>query len=380
MKKSLTILILILLAIPVVYAAPPVGPTFDIQLIQDGNDGSTLSIAVQVKGSSLPAENTLKAATIDVTYDNTKLAFYNDASAHPPVWNANIVYLNGYSETSANDNTTFVRLLILGGGVGSSGGGNPPGYGVSTSYDTWVQLKFNILNSSAAASFDVISNSVAISLFSLLHNSDKSGNGTSYTSSSIALHGLSDEPLPVELNSFNAKVKQGDVELAWQTKTEVNNYGFEVERKSAAKSWEKISFIKGNGNSNSEKEYSFVDKNLTDGSQYTYRLKQLDNDGKFSYSDEVEVEVVPSNYELFQNYPNPFNPTTNIKFSLPEDSKVIINIYNMLGQKVMELINSDYQAGFHQVQLNASRLASGVYVYSISAKNFSAVKKMVLMK
>ena len=123
--------------------------------------------------------------------------------------------------------------------------------------------------------------------------------------STVNTGGGIDDPLPVELNSFNAKAKGGDVELVWQTKTEVNNYGFELERKSSAKSWEKVSFIKGNGNSNSPKEYSFVDKNLTDGSLYTYRLKQLDNDGKFSYSDEVEVEVVPSNYELFQNYPNP---------------------------------------------------------------------------
>ena len=194
-----------------------------------------------------------------------------------------------------------------------------------------------------------------------------------------------DQPLPVELNSFNAKVSGSNVELLWKTATEVNDHGFEVERKAndnESASWEKVGFVAGNGNSNSPKDYTFTDKNITGGSKFTYRLKQIDNNGSFIYSSNVDVEVVPDKFELFQNYPNPFNPSTTIKFSLPEDSRVAINIYNILGEKITELINNDYKAGFYKIQFNSANLslASGIYFYTIESKNFKAVKKMVLMK
>jgi len=203
-------------------------------------------------------------------------------------------------------------------------------------------------------------------------------------------------PLPVELTSFLAVINKGIVNLSWETATEVNNYGFEIERTTphpppyqggggeAGAGWAKIGFVEGNGNSNSTKSYSFTDNNLTGGNKFSYRLKQIDNDGMFEYSDEIEVEVLPNSYALEQNYPNPFNPSTTIKFSLPEYSRVMINIYNMLGEKIIELVNADYQAGFHQLQFNSSsagyNLASGIYVYTLEAKNFKDVKKMMLMK
>ena len=296
----------------------------------------------------------------------------------------------GIYATQANDNTSSV-LSISNTWTFDNAGGGSTAYQVSnvlgTSPVVWVHVKITISDPTKSSNLSFNSSVTGFSDQQFYFNVDGPVNTlgnevaatTKYTGVNVG--GGIDDPLPVELNSFNAKVKQGDVELLWQTKTEVNNYGFEVERKSEGNVWQKISFVKGNGNSNSPKDYSFIDRNLTDGSQYTYRLKQLDNDGKFSYSDEVEVEVLPTQYELFQNYPNPFNPSTKIKFSLPEDSRVVINIYNMLGEKVMELVNSEFKAGYHQVQLNSSRgLASGVYIYSIVANNFSAVKKMVLMK
>ena len=202
--------------------------------------------------------------------------------------------------------------------------------------------------------------------------------------------GTGDVPLPVELSSFSATNQKGNVvNLQWETATEVNNYGFEVERSIKVEDtedaeWNKISFIEGAGNSNSQKLYSFVDKNPVGGTKFAYRLKQIDIDGTFEYSDLVEVEVLPTDYELYQNYPNPFNPSTKIKFSLPEDAKVAVDIYNMLGQRVMTLFNKDMKAGYHQVlfdtQSAGNQLASGVYIYTISTKNFSSVKKMVLLK
>ncbi len=139
-------------------------------------------------------------------------------------------------------------------------------------------------------------------------------------------------PLPVELSSFTAKVKGSDVLLDWRTETEVSNYGFEVQRK-ATDDWEKIGFVEGHGNTNSPKEYSFKDSEPAGGTAFQYRLKQIDTDGKFSYSNIVDVSLIPYQYALYQNYPNPFNPGTTIKFSLEQDSPVNISLFSVLGEK-----------------------------------------------
>ena len=198
---------------------------------------------------------------------------------------------------------------------------------------------------------------------------------------------LNTTPLPVELSSFSASVNSNNVSLNWKTATEVNNNGFEVERESqesqkseAGGQWEKVGFVQGHGNSNSPKEYSFTDKNLTGGTKFVYRLKQIDNDGKYQYSKEVEVEVVPTVYEFTQNYPNPFNPATEIKFNLPEASRVTLSVYNIIGQQVASLVNGIKEAGFHSVKFDGSSLPSGTYIYRLQTNNFVQTKKMVLLK
>jgi len=189
-------------------------------------------------------------------------------------------------------------------------------------------------------------------------------------------------PLPVELSSFTASSNQSAVDLKWQTKSEVNNYGFEVERSSTSPSqgWEKIGFVNGHGNSNSPKDYTLTDKNPSGGSKFVYRLKQIDNDGKFKYSDEVEVEIVPNEFNLFQNYPNPFNPATNIKFALPKAAKVTLLVYNLLGEKVATLLNEDKETGFYDIQFNASSFSSGVYIYRLTTEDFIKTMKMNFIK
>jgi hypothetical protein len=209
---------------------------------------------------------------------------------------------------------------------------------------------------------------------------------TGVTEFSNFILGDSDAPLPVELTSFTASSAPNKVTLNWQTATEVNNYGFDVERAvvetqhAASLRWDKISFVKGNGNSNSPKEYSFTDKPIG-GQQFQYRLKQIDFDGQFEYSDPVEVKLeVPANFVLLQNFPNPFNPTTNIKFDLPKESIIKLKIYNILGEEVTTLVNSLMTPGHHEVKFDGSYLASGMYIYRIEAGSFIQVKKMLLMK
>lgn len=204
-----------------------------------------------------------------------------------------------------------------------------------------------------------------------------SGNGT-YTNPN-------DAPLPVELSSFTASANQNTVDLKWQTKTETNNYGFEVERKRGSSglgegSWEKIGFMQGRGNSNSPFNYSFIDDNPIGGNKFFYRLKQIDNSGRFEYSKEVEVDVLPKNFNLFQNFPNPFNPETTIKFALPKTAKVSLIVYNLVGEKVATLLDESKDAGFYDVQFNSDNLSSGVYIYRLTAENFVQTKKMTLIR
>jgi len=194
------------------------------------------------------------------------------------------------------------------------------------------------------------------------------------------LLGSFNAPLPVELNSFTAETNAFNVILNWKTATEINNFGFDVERKITNGDWSKIGFVEGSGNSSSPKSYKFTDNKPIGGSKFIYRLKQIDNDGKYEYSDEIEVEIVPTEFALYQNYPNPFNPSTKIRYQLPQESKVIIKIYDILGSEVITLLNEKKEPGVYEVEFNAQHLSSGTYIYRIVADGFVETKKMVLMK
>jgi hypothetical protein len=186
--------------------------------------------------------------------------------------------------------------------------------------------------------------------------------------------------VPVELTTFSAQIIKDGVELHWSTATETNNQGFEVERMSAGGSFEQVGYVAGFGTTTESKAYSFTDINLEAG-KYTYRLKQIDYNGSYEYSNEVNVDVtLPLEYTLEQNYPNPFNPSTTIKYSVAEDGFVKLAIYNMLGEEVAKLVNTQQKAGRYEVNFNAASLSSGVYVYRIEAVNYTASKKLMLMK
>jgi photosystem II stability/assembly factor-like uncharacterized protein len=190
-------------------------------------------------------------------------------------------------------------------------------------------------------------------------------------------------PVPVELTSFTAATSMGKVTLNWRTATELNNRGFEIQRKVDDNSWVVIAFKNGNGTTTSPNNYSYSD-NISglNANKLSYRLKQLDFNGQAQYSPVVLVDnIVPVSYSVSQNYPNPFNPSTVIKYQLPENSFVNLKVYNSLGQEVSTLVNGMVNAGTYEVQFNASKLTSGVYYYVIKAgENFVQTKKMMLVK
>jgi hypothetical protein len=189
------------------------------------------------------------------------------------------------------------------------------------------------------------------------------------------------DPLPVELTAFTATVSENSVTLSWITATELNNYGFEIERRKINSNWQKIDFIAGSGTTTEPRGYSYADNNLNPGT-YSYRLKQVDFDGSFSYYELAEtIEIVtPVVFALEQNYPNPFNPTTAIEFSLPETGNVTLTVYNLLGQKVTELVNTKLESGSYTYQWDASNAVTGMYIYELRTDKFVSVKKMMLMK
>ena len=227
--------------------------------------------------------------------------------------------------------------------------------------------------------------------FSSLTTSYDAVNGeivASVTSFSEFVFASNDNPLPVELLSFKAEQLGDEVILKWITASEVNNFCFEVERNKLIDGvfdeWQRLGSVMGYGNSNSPKEYNFKD-NLRNnpGTNIKYRLKQIDNDGQFSYSNIIELaDIKPIAFILMQNYPNPFNPSTIISYQLPERSNVSLKLFDILGNEIATLVNEEKDAGAHDLELDISdyKLTSGVYLFRIQAGNFIAARKMVVMK
>ncbi len=198
-----------------------------------------------------------------------------------------------------------------------------------------------------------------------------------------------DQPIPVELISFTSSVDNNNITLRWVTATETNNLGFEIERKkfnslsgesNEAGEWNKIGFVPGHGNSTEQNTYSFIDEQLEPG-LYNYRLKIVDHDGSFEYSNILSTQIKsPDKFTLNQNYPNPFNPSTKIVYQIPERAYVTLKVYDVLGNEVTELVNKTIEAGKHEIIFDASNLTSGVYFYTIFTDGFTQTRKMILMR
>lgn len=190
--------------------------------------------------------------------------------------------------------------------------------------------------------------------------------------------------LPVELASFTAAAVKAGISLSWKTATEISSYMFEIERAAnAGNNWTKIGEVAAAGNSNCEKQYSFTDKSVLNGIKYIYRLKQIDNDGKFEYSNIAEAVADNSSaagFSHLSNYPNPFNPATTISYCLPEACDITLRVYDVLGQEITTLVNGKQDAGMHQIQFNASNLPTGIYLCKVTAPGFSKTSKMLLVK
>jgi subtilisin family serine protease len=270
-------------------------------------------------------------------------------------------------------------LMAMGSGVYVAGSSSPTSYGTSGG----TSFSCPILAGAAALVLSVDPTLTPMEVLDLLRQTASQSNnpdrlmgwGIINTLDAIELI-----PVPVELTLFSGSYVNGSVQLEWRTATETNNFGFEVQKRYDNTSYEKIGFVPGNGTSTNGMQYSFEDDDLS-AVRIFYRLKQLDFNGVFEYSNEIMVEVLKlTDYQLFQNYPNPFNPSTSIKYSIPVQSKIKIALYDIIGNEVSSLFEGVQESGVHDINLTADNLPSGVYFVSMRAENFSKAIKITLMK
>lgn len=188
--------------------------------------------------------------------------------------------------------------------------------------------------------------------------------------------------IPVKLISFEGRTQHNKIILTWQTASELNNKGFEIEKSFDKENWFTLGFVEGGGTTTNLNYYSFTDNEIPSEIQY-YRLKQLDFNGSFEYSKVIEVnsDLTITSYQLFQNYPNPFNSLTIINYQVPVKSQINISIYDIKGEKILELVNEEKEKGLYKTALENVKLPSGIYfVRMITSTGYSAVIKITQIK
>lgn len=187
--------------------------------------------------------------------------------------------------------------------------------------------------------------------------------------------------LPVELASFEALQQKNGILVSWSTATELNNFGFEIEKSYDGVVFTTEAFVNGKGTSTDLTHYSHF-MELNKNGAVSVRLKQIDLDGSVSYSrvETVEFGLLPTTVMLFDNYPNPFNPSTTISYALPEATDITLSVYNTLGELVKVLDSGFKPEGNHKMEFEASELPSGVYLLTLNSPIGNSVKKINLLK
>jgi hypothetical protein len=292
-------------------------------------------------------------------------------------------------------NSTVSYKLLMTGGPAVAGGFNIASYlGELNSVDTLTQVLFGELTHTTPNPFqnDTVSwdflytapdSLFADTIYSVANSVNFDGIPNNLDQwnfgNNFVVH-IIDNPVPVEFSNFTATVNLNNVQISWTTLTEINNSGFEIQRKTESSDWMMVTFIPGFGTSTEIHLYTYDDINLIAG-RYTYRIKQIDQDGSAHYSNMINIDVnVPAEFALEQNYPNPFNPSTRIKYSIGSKQFVSLKVYDVLGNEIATLVNEEKPSGDYELQFLAVNLPSGIYFYKLEAGNFTKTKKMILMK
>jgi len=339
--------------------------TCDLQFVQVNNDGTNYDVTVQIKASS----------SFGLGISNLVFSYNSSDLSNPTILNRYNFDGGNYQPIALAVTAPNVSVNIeLTGATGTQ---------VSTTFMNVVTIRFTTVHKSGSSNllwFPASGTTGPTIIFDdafAAHNTNSLGN-------------INTSPLPIQMSSFVAtNTAAGVATLHWTTVSEINNYGFTVQKAvNSAAAFQDIegAFVAGNGTSLVKHDYGYTDRAYVSGN--VYRLKQADLTGDVHYTDAIDplgvtgvaIKPMPTEYSLSQNYPNPFNPSTTIEFALPQDSHVLLEVYNVIGQKVMTLVNEVRQAGYHQVRLDGTNLASGLYLYRLTTGNKAFMKKFVLMK
>jgi hypothetical protein len=345
-------------------AGMAVAQTYDTQFVVMLNDGSNYDVKVQLKANG--STFALGSSNLFFTYNTGSLT-------NPVLQTAHNFSGGSYSTMSITPSGADVAVNIVLNTVSA-------GTTVTTGYIDVATIRFTTTNAAGNSTL------VWTPGVSVVYKDDESTEVPVGT-----MNNLNTSPLPVQLVSFTAALLQqsSSVLLKWSTASETNNYGFEVQKAADSKSeYQTIanSFIAGHGTTIDAHSYSFTDMNAAQGAT-SYRLKQTDLDGTVHYSDAIAVTLtgveekpLPTVFALDQNYPNPFNPSTVIEFQLPKESKVTLEVYNLIGQRVATLVNEVRAAGYYAQKFDGTQLGSGVYFCRFTTPDLSFVRKMLLTK
>jgi hypothetical protein len=348
-----------------------------------GFNGGDFIVDYQIRGTNLPLAKTVASLIADIIYDTTMLKFKGGSN-----WQTFINDTNGYLKSIQSNNSEqskyqAIRIAVMAYGVNANPQDSVKGYNLEDNFFTVVRINFTILNQASNATLTIKSITNQAGLFVNPNNRPNSFDITAITLSPPVI--IVDQPMPVELLSFNSSVNKNNVYLSWKTGSEQNNKGFGIERKTINESWNEVGFVNGKGNTNTEQSYNFENKDISSGS-YNYRLKQTDYNGNYKYfnlNGAVSIST-PSKYSVSQNYPNPFNPVTKIDYEVASDSKIKISIFDITGRELQTLLNERKPAGYYSLTFNAGNLSSGTYFYRVIADEgnpkFAEIKKMILIK
>lgn len=328
------------------------------------------------------ARNDSAGTTFFVGISSLFFTYNSSALANPTLTNVN----PKYTGTAGVDNYDPMTVAIVSGKIAVTirWTGNATGGGsqlATASPDTngericTVNLQITNPSQTSQLSWDMVNSAVLTTgTFSVNQTFLGSDNG----------------PLPVQLASFSARTNaQGHVRLEWRTLSEINNYGFYVQKSPDRNTYGTISpLIPGHGTTNEPHSYTWTDVNAQSGRWY-YRLKQVDLDGAEHFSEaivptgptHVDERPLPTEFTMGQNFPNPFNPSTTIEIALPKESHVRLEVFNLLGQRVALLLDNLMQAGYHTVTFEGRSFSSGLYFYRMTASgNKVFLRKMLLAK
>jgi len=359
-----------------------------------GNDDALVSTNYAFSGSNSALIDVVSPRAVDLVKplgDLTAGTWYMSFMAYIPT--GKFGYFNTLATFAPPTYVWAMQAYLNAGGTGTLDAGGVSAATFIFPHDTWFQIAMEInldtdqaklwVNNILVYTWQYTLGTFGTPVPKVIAANDWFGPDATPSNNELYIddYWFADFPVPVELTSFTANVNNlGQVVLNWETATEVNNQGFEIERRTETSEYRTVGFVEGYGTTTEPRSYIYTDVTAENGINY-YRLKQVDFNGTYEYSDEVEVDVTgPLTFDLAQNYPNPFNPSTSIKYSVPESGNIRLSVFNIVGEEVAVLVDGFSQAGFYEVTFDASNLSTGVYLYKLQSANSVQTKKMMLLK